>query len=99
MKRHCESIKHSSRARELNEHPKIDSLGTQQTQDQITRAELYFATFVAEHNLPFSLCSVMFSDSNIAAGFSCARTKTAALITHALAPAVNEPLIKADCLI
>ena len=36
---------------------------------KITRAELYFATFVAEHNLPFSvadhfnrLCSVMFPE-------------------------------------
>ena len=37
----------------------------------------------------------MFPDSKIAAGFSCARTNTAALITHTLAPAVNKPLIKA----
>ena len=34
----------------------------------------------------------MFPDSKIAA---CAHTKTAALVTHALAPAVNEPVIKA----
>ena len=37
----------------------------------------------------------MFPDSKIAAKFACARTKTAALVTHALAPAVNEPVIKA----
>ena len=36
----------------------------------------------------------MFPDSKIAAKFACARTKTAALVTHALAPAVNEPVIK-----
>ena len=102
VKRHCQCIKHTSRAMEVEVHPKIDSLVAQQAQDQIKRAELYFARFVAEHNLPFAvadhfnrLCSVMFPDSKIAAGFSCACTKTVALITHALAPAVNEPLIKA----
>ena len=102
VKRHCQSRKHINRAGELNEHPRIDSLVIWQAHDQITRAELYFATFVAKHNLPFSvadhfnrLCSKMFLDSRIAAGFSCARTKTTALITYALAPAMNEPLIKA----
>ena len=81
---------------------KIDSLVTHQARDQVTHAELYFARFVAEHNLPFAvadhfnrLCSVMFPDSKKAAGFLFARTKTAALITHTLAPAVNKPLIKA----
>ena len=102
VKRHCQSKKHSNRIKELNDHPKIDSLVTQGTHDQVTCAELYFATFIAEHNLPFSvadhfnrLCSVMFPDSRIAAEFACARTKATALITHALAPAVNEPLVKA----
>ena len=42
-----------------------------------------------------SLVSVMFPDSKIAAEFACARTKTAALITHALAPAANEPVLTA----
>jgi len=37
----------------------------------------------------------MFPDSKIEAEFACAHTKTAALVTHALAPAVNEPVIKA----
>jgi hypothetical protein len=35
----------------------------------------------------------MFLDCKIAAEFACARTKTAALITHALAPAANEPVV------
>ena len=89
--------------KELNDHPKIDSLVTQtKHHDQVTCAELYFARFIAEHNLPFAvahhfnrLCPVMFPDSKIAAGFACAHTKTAALITHALAPAIDEPLVKA----
>ena len=46
VKRHCQSKKHSSRAKELNHHAKIDSLVTHQVQDQVTRAELYFARFV-----------------------------------------------------
>ena len=37
----------------------------------------------------------MFSDSQIAAQFACARTKTAAMVTHALAPAANKPVITA----
>ena len=31
----------------------------------------------------------------MASEFSCARTKTTALVTHALAPEVNEPVLKA----
>ena len=55
---------------------------------------------MAEHNLPFavadnfnSLVPKMFPDSKIAAEFACATTKTAALKTHALAPAANEPVV------
>ena len=45
VKRHCQSKKHSSRMKELNDHhPKIDSLVTQTKQrDQVLCAELYFA--------------------------------------------------------
>ena len=100
VKRHCQSKKHSSRMQELNDHPKIDSLVTQtKRHDQDTCAELYFTRFIAEHNLPFAvadhfnhLCPVMFPDRKITAGFACAHTKKAALLTHA---AINEPLVKA----
>ena len=37
----------------------------------------------------------MFPDSRIAAEFACARTKTAALVTHTLVPVANEPVVKA----
>ena len=53
-------------------------------------------------NLPFAIADhfntlvpVMFPDSKIAGEYACARTKTAALITHALAPAANEPIVNA----
>ena len=58
--------------------------------------------FITEHNLAFAvadhfnkLCSVMLPDSKIAAEFACARTQTAAMVTRALAPVINEPVIKA----
>ena len=67
---------------------------------QVTVAEVYFATFIAELNLPFAasdhfskLCKVMFPDSEIAKKFSSGRTKTTALVKHALAPAFNENVI------
>lgn len=41
------------------------------------------------------LVPVMSPDSKIAAEFACARTKTTALIAHALAPAANEPVVNA----
>ena len=68
--------------------------------DQVCCAELCFARFVVEHNLPFAVADhfnsrvpVMFPDSKTAAEFACTRTKTAALITRALAPAANEPVL------
>ena len=63
---------------------------------------MYFALFVAEHNLSFStadhftkLCKKMFSDSKVADKFSCGRTKTRSIISHALAPAVNADVVHA----
>ena len=44
---------------------------------------------------PIDCVSVMFPDSKIAKEYACAHTKVAALITHALAPAVNGSVIEA----
>ena len=104
IKRHCSNKKHSSRS---SSQPTIaKAVDTQSNKkklcDQVFHAELCFARFLTEHNLPFavadhfnSLVPVMFPDSKIAADFSCARTKTAALITHALAPAADEHAVNA----
>ena len=69
-------------------------------EDQAMRAEIYFAKFVAEHNLPFLVADhfsrptkVMFPDSKIAEAYSWARTKTTAIITHALAPATRDRVV------
>ena len=108
IKRHCANIKkHCSRVQEVSSQPTISTTVCSRAEarklsDQVCCAELCFARFVVEHNLPFAvadhfncLVPVMFPDSKIAAEFACARTKTAALITHALAPAANEPVLTA----
>ena len=59
-------------------------------EDAVTRSEVLFANFIAEHNLSFSttnhlshLTHVMFPDSKIARAFKSARTKTTCIIKHA----------------
>ena len=68
----------------------------------MTAAELCFAQFVAEHNLSFAtgdhftkVVKQMFPDSTIAGKFACGRTKTTALVTEALAPAADAPVLSA----
>ena len=68
---------------------------------KVAKAEALWSKFVVEHNLPFSvsdcfsdLVQTMFSDSAIAAKFSCKRTKTAAIVTEALAPNELECTVK-----
>ena len=91
-----EGRRHIERARETASHSTITSLfqnDRDTISDKITAAEIYFATFVAEHNLPFlsadhftKLCKKMFPDSKIAEGFASGRTKTTAIVKCALAP-------------
>ena len=108
IKRHCANKKHCTRVFETTSQrqPTISAICTTQSQlklaEEVCRAELCFARFVVEHNLPFAvadhfnkLAASMFPDSKIAQEFACARTKTAALVTHALAPAANEPVVEA----
>lgn len=72
--------------------------------DQVIAAEVFFSTFIAEHNIPFlaadhftKLCKSMFPDSKIAQGYAACRTKTTAIVKHALAPAVNAKVIESCC--
>ena len=60
--------------------------------DAVTRAEVLFSYFIAEHNLPGAtgdhfteLCRIMFPDSAIAKRFRCKRTKTTQVIKKCLA--------------
>ena len=68
----------------------------------MTAVEVYFAAFIAEHNLPFlaadhfsKLCKVMFPDRDIAKRFSSGRTKITALVKHAMTPTFNNQVISA----
>lgn len=70
-------------------------------EDSVTRSEVLFASFVAEHNLSFSvanhfthLTSSMFPDSKIATKFSSARTKTTCIVKGALHPHFTAPVEK-----
>ena len=70
-------------------------------EDAVTRSEVLFANFIAEHNLSFStanhfshLTRVMFPDSKIARAFKSARTKTICIIKHALNPHFIDPVLQ-----
>ena len=65
------------------------------------RAELKICSFIAEHNISFRvmdhlspLISETFHDSAIAKGFSCKRTKAAALTYNVLAESFKSSLQK-----
>lgn len=69
--------------------------------NQVTAAEVYFTTFIAEHSILFlatdhftKLCRVMFPDSQRAKEFALGRTKTTAIVKHALAPALNSEVVQ-----
>ena len=98
VKRHIEAknIKILRKLSSMVSFSKRDTLD-----DQVTKTELYFTTFIAEHNLSFlsadhftKVCKVMFPDSKIALGYASGRTKTTAIVKHALAPAVNLKVIQ-----
>jgi hypothetical protein len=64
---------------------------TADSADATTKAEVLFAYFVAEHNLPASLgdhftdlARQMFPDSEIAKRFKCKRTKTTQIVKRCL---------------
>ena len=106
VKRQCESAKHKRYLEGVSSQSSISSVMAKASRDskseKVMKSELHFAHFVAEHNLSFAtaehftkLCKVMFPDSKIAESFSCARTKTKALITHALAPSAEEAVVSA----
>ncbi|KAI6648087.1 hypothetical protein LOD99_11896 [Oopsacas minuta] len=99
--RHLKTAKHKSLLGQVDEQPSISTAlvaaaSLNPLNKQVMSAEIYFSLFVAEHNLPFlvadhftHLTKVMFPDSHNAQSYSCARTKTTAIITHALAPSLR----------
>ena len=54
VKRHVESKKDCELARGMtNQSTLTDAFQKDSLSDQVTQAEVYFVTFIAEHNLPF----------------------------------------------
>ena len=73
--------------------PKIAALFKATTPDKVTKAEVIFSTFIAEHNIPFaaadhftSLCQRMFPDSEISKKYACCLTKLTHIINSAVTP-------------
>ena len=80
VKRHIDGKKHSEAARGMTSQSTLaETLAVCRRKDvlvleeQVTTAEIYFSTFIAEHNMAFlaadhftKLCKVMFPDSKIA---------------------------------
>ena len=67
---------------------------------QAARAEAVLCNMLVEHNLPFllmdhlpGLLSHAFPDSKIAKEVKCARTKSTAIVKHAIAPANHKTMI------
>jgi len=97
LKMHQATLKHQRNIKSIQSTPTVASLFTPSNVDKVTKAELLFSNFVAEHNLPFlvadhftELVKVMFPDSDIAKKFKCKRTKTTHIVTEALAPCLDE---------
>ena len=70
--------------------------------EHITAADLYFTSFLVEHNLSLAsadhfskLCKKTFPDSKIAEHFSSVWTKKLAIVMHAMAPAADDIVTKA----
>ena len=101
VKKHLATSKHKELVKAASSSGNVRTFLQQvPIEEKITRAEVLFANFVAEHNLPFltanhftRLTSVMFPDSSIAQAFSSARTKTTCIVKGALHPHFAEPVI------
>lgn len=88
-RRHIESKKHQDYGKVQSVHKPISSFFVSKGENETTKAELLFTSFLVEHNIPLAvsdhaahLFRAMFPDSAIAKKYGCARTKTSALVQH-----------------
>lgn len=86
-RRHVEGTKHKKLESAIASVPKITTKFFGDQDLRTIRAETLFSNFIAEHNVPVSIADhagplfkKMFPDSQIAQQYSCARTKTAAIL-------------------
>ena len=103
IKRHFATAKHQEMVKVTSSNQSLRNLFKQSPIEQsVTRAEVLFANFIAEHNLPFLLADhfthltrAMFPDSQIAKAFRSAHTKTTCIVTGALNPYFSKPVFTA----
>jgi hypothetical protein len=87
-KKHCQTEAHKLRANAASKcQSKISGFVSKDADLPIINAEVMFTNFIIEHNLPISVADHagplfrrMFSDSECAKRYGCARTKTTAII-------------------
>ena len=101
IKRHLATTKHQEMAKVASSNQSLRTLLNKQSpiEKSVTRAEVLFSNFIAEHNLPFALADhfthltrAMFPDSQIANAFRSAHTKTTCIVTGALHPYFAKPV-------
>ena len=95
VERHLGSIIHTTKSRDVHQHPRITDSFLSQRDSMATKvisAEVKFTAFLLEHNLPLAVADragplfrSMFPDSKIASYYGCARTKTTSIVNRALA--------------
>ncbi|CAC5399070.1 unnamed protein product [Mytilus coruscus] len=100
VNKHTNTAMHIKNIQTQNSTKSASNFCTRPDHNRVTKAEIVFAYFIAQHNLPFSfadhftkICKVMFPDSKIATKFSCGRTKTTQIVKRSLAPSLQLDVI------
>lgn len=101
VKKHISTSKHQEMLKATSSSMNLKSFfRSSPVEEAATRAEVLFANFVAEHNLPFMLADhfthlagTMFPDSQVAKAFRCAATKTTCIVKGALSPYFFEAVV------
>jgi hypothetical protein len=101
VRKHLTTTKHQELRKATSSSKRLKAFFRQSPlEESITRAEVLFANFLAEHNVPFMLAdhythlaSAMVPDSQVAKEFRCAATKTTCIIKGALNPYFSEPVV------
>ena len=101
IRKHLATSKHQEMVKAAKSSRSLRTLFRRSpVEESVTRTEVLFANFIAEHNLPFLLAdhftcltSVMFPDSQIAKAFRSAHMKTTCIVTGELQPYFADPVL------
>ena len=102
--RHCEGRNHVDKLSSIRSQQPIQKIfvkNNSETDRLVSLAEVRFAGFSAEHNLPFaaadhlkSLIRVSFPDSKSARAYSMGKTKATCILNGAIAPDLQSSLVE-----